>query len=99
MTTPLSIDATETPAGGAGLRVVGEIDLSNVDAFVAALDDLAAAHQGTLALDFRAVNYLDSAAINALFGKSDRITITANPVLMAALTVSGLADLVAVDSD
>ena len=98
MITPLRLTATSTTDGGPALTAVGEIDTSNVDDFVGALDDVTAANAGQVRVDFTQVNYLDSAAINALFAKSERITIVANPILLAALSVSGLTDLVHIES-
>jgi hypothetical protein len=38
-----------------------------------------------------------SAAINALFGRADRIRLIAHPLLMSVLSVSGLAELVTIE--
>ena len=47
----------------------------------------------TLTVDLSAVDYLDSAAINALAPHAESLQIIANPVLMRVLLVSGLAEL------
>ena len=50
-----------------------------------------------LTVDLRAVEYLDSSAINALYHVADRIHLIVNSVLMRSLTISGLAELVAIE--
>lgn len=74
--------------------------MSNVDAFDQALSAAAAevARTGdTLTVDLTAVEYLDSAAINALFTRADHIRLVAHPLLMPVLTISGLSELVTVE--
>lgn len=73
----------------------GEIDLSNIDTFIRTLRD-AVGGGAPVTVDLSAVEYLDSAAINALFEHVDHIEILANQVLMPLLTVSGLTRLVTV---
>lgn len=82
------------------LIAAGEVDLSNIDAFTQALTAAAAegALGGGLIVDLTAVEYLDSAAINALAIRAEQIKkLLIRPVLVATLTVSGLAELVTVD--
>jgi hypothetical protein len=43
------------------------------------------------------VEYLDSAAINALYARSDHIRLIAHPTLMSVLRISGLAELVTIE--
>jgi hypothetical protein len=43
------------------------------------------------------VDYLDSAAINALFTHADHIQVVAPSLLMPVLTISGLTQLVTVE--
>jgi hypothetical protein len=43
------------------------------------------------------VEYLDSGAINALVTRADHIKVIAHPLLMSALTVSGLNELVTIE--
>jgi len=95
MATPLTLSTDRRHDGTLVLTAVGEIDMSNVEVFTRALADGAAA--GPVAVDLRAVDYLDSGAINALFTHAERISVVANPVLIPVLTVSGLATLVPVE--
>jgi anti-anti-sigma factor len=99
MATPLRISAGRGGDGPAVVTVTGEIDLSNVDAFEAALVDVCAqALQGPVTVDLSGVDYLDSGGINVLFGYADEIELVANPILMPVLKISGLADVVDVRS-
>jgi len=98
--TSLSLD-TSHHDGNTILTAAGEIDLSNIDAFKQALTNSAAqaaAAGAPLTVDLAAVEYLDSAAINVLYSQADRIRLIANPVLMRGLAISGLAELVMIDS-
>lgn len=91
MSTPLTV-RVERADGRLVLVVAGEIDASNVADFTEALN--AAVNGGSaLNVDLSAVDYLDSAAINALVPHAESLQIIANPVLMRVLTVSGLAEL------
>lgn len=92
MSTPLTVLVERAADGRLVLRAAGEIDASNVADFADALN--AAVNGGTaLDVDLSAVDYLDSAAINALVPHAESLQIIANPVLMRVLTVSGLAEL------
>jgi anti-anti-sigma factor len=99
MATSLTLDTARND-GKVVLIAAGEIDLSNVDTFNQALT-AATAEAGsngkTLIVDLNAVEYLDSAAINALFARADHIQLIAHPLLMPILTVSGLTELVTVE--
>ena len=100
MPTSLTLDTVRRNDGKLVLIAVGEIDLSNVDAFNQALTTAtteAASGGGTLTVDLSAVQYLDSAAINALFARARRIHIIAHPVLIRVFTISGLTELVTVE--
>ena len=101
MTTSLSLDSAYDD-GKRVLIAAGEIDLSNIDTFRRALADAAddSDRNGTtLTVDLSAVEYLDSAAINALFDRSERIdALIAHPLLMSSLTVSGLTELVTTEA-
>jgi anti-anti-sigma factor len=91
------------PAGEhepATVRAAGDIDLTNVGQFQAALDQAAAASGGVIA-DLTAVTYCDSAAIRALFrtARRARLTIrvsTGGPVTETLLKVSGLDQIATV---
>jgi anti-anti-sigma factor len=100
MTTPLTLDAARDHDGRLVLTASGEIDLSNIDAFdqaLAAATAKAAGSNGMLIVDLSAVEYLDSAAINALYARADHIRVIAHPTLMPVLRISGLAELVAIE--
>ncbi len=76
------------------VRAAGDIDLTNVGQFQAALDQ-AAATSGAITADMTAVTYCDSATIRALFiaARQARLTIqvsTAGPINETLLKVSGL---------
>jgi anti-anti-sigma factor len=93
--TPLSLNSDRRDDGTRVLVAAGEVDLSNVDTLNQALSGVIG-DGGTVTVDLSAVEYLDSAAINAFFSYVEHIDIVANPVLIPVLTVSGLADVVRV---
>ncbi len=100
MTTPLTLDTARGSAGNFVLLAAGEIDMSNIDAFSRALASAAteAGDDGALLVDLSAVEYLDSAAINILAAHADGIKLVAHPILMPVLRVSGLAELITIES-
>ena len=101
MPASLTLDTAHRGDGNLVLIATGEIDLSNIDTFSQALTDSAAAAAGKgalLTVDLTAVDYLDSAGINALYKVADHIHLIVNPILMRSLTISGLTELVAVQS-
>jgi anti-anti-sigma factor len=101
MTTPLTLNTERRADGTPVLVAVGELDLSNIEAFRRALTDTigeVAAVDGVVTVDLSGAEYLDSGAINVLFGQAQRIRIIANPVLVPVLTVSGLTELVSVEA-
>jgi anti-anti-sigma factor len=101
MSAALTLDTTCRGDGKLVLIAAGEIDLSNIDAFNEALTastTQAAASGARLTVDLAGVEYLDSAAINALYHVADHIHLIVNPVLMRSLTISGLAELVPIES-
>jgi anti-sigma B factor antagonist len=91
------------PAGEhepATVRAAGDIDLTNVGPFQAALDQAGAA-SGAVTADLTAVTYCDSAAIRALFiaARQARLTIrvaAAGPINEILLKVSGLDQIATV---
>jgi anti-sigma B factor antagonist len=89
MTTALTLTSSRGPDGTAVLKAVGEIDMSNTDAFAAALDDI----PGRLLVDLTECEYLDSAGLTVLFAHADRIELVAGPLLTPVMTFSGLAAL------
>jgi anti-anti-sigma factor len=101
MATSLTLDTTRGNDGNLVLIAGGEIDLSNVEVFTQALTSAtseAASSGATLTVDLAAVEYLDSCAINALFGHADQIHLIAHPLLMPVLTISGLTELVTIEA-
>jgi anti-anti-sigma factor len=100
MSTTLTLDTARSKDGDFALTAVGEIDMSNIDAFNQALTTattVTADSGGTLTVNLSAVEYLDSGAINALVARADHIRIIAHPLLMSALIVSGLNELVTIE--
>jgi anti-anti-sigma factor len=100
MRTSLALETARRNDGKLVLIAAGEIDLSNIDAFNQALNTAtteAVSSGGTLTVDLSAVEYLDSAAINALFARADHIHVIANPLLLSVLTISGLTELVTIE--
>jgi anti-sigma B factor antagonist len=82
------------------VRAAGDIDLTNVGQFQAALEQ-AAATASTVIADLTAVTYCDSATIRALFiaARNARLTIrvaVAGPINETLLRVSGLDQVTAV---
>jgi anti-anti-sigma regulatory factor len=57
----------------------------------------AARSSETLTVDLSRVEYLDSAAVNALFARADHIRLIAHPLLMSIFHMSGLTKLVSVE--
>jgi anti-anti-sigma factor len=101
MSTLLTLDTARRSDGRLVLIAAGEIDLSNIAAFDQALSTATTEAVGsgvTLTVDLSAVEYLDSAAINALFSRADHIDLIAHPVLMSVLAISGLSELVTIES-
>lgn len=101
MATLLTLDNTCRNDGTYVLIAAGEIDMSNIAEFnegLAAAIRESAGSGDPLTLDLSAVTYLDSTAITALFSEADHIAILAHPHLMDIFAVSGLTELVAIES-
>ena len=99
LATHLSLCGDRRVDGALVLSAAGEFDLTNIDAFVAALDDTASARNDTtVVVDLSGVEYLDSGGINVLFAHADHIHVIANPILMPVLKISGLTDVASVES-
>jgi len=98
MTTPLQLRTERADDGSLLLAAVGELDLSNIAEFTAAVAEMVADQpDAPMTVDLSAVEYLDSGAINVLFGHVGRIRrIVVNPILMPVLRVSGLTAVAAV---
>ena len=100
MPTSLTVDTAPRDDGALVLTAAGEIDLSNIDTFTEALAAATAetAERGeTLTLDLSAVDYLDSAAINALFTHAEQIHVIADPRLIRLFAITGLSELTTVE--
>jgi anti-anti-sigma factor len=92
MSTPLTLHSEQDADGRLVVRAIGEVDASNVTELAKALAH--GLHNGApLTVDLSAVEYLDSAGINALVPHAESLHIIANPILMRVLRVSGLEDL------
>jgi anti-anti-sigma factor len=101
MATALTITTNRRDDGNVVLTATGEVDLSNIDSFANALDDGSAAvgpDGARLTVDLSAVEYLDSGAINALFGHAKGMRLIANPILIPVLTISGLANVADIEA-
>jgi len=101
MATPLSVRTDIGDDGTVVVGVTGELDMSNIDVFSAAIADAItpASHDGgVLTIDLTGVEYLDSAAIDVLFGNADRIRLIVNPILIPVLKVSGLTNVTSVEA-
>ena len=102
MPTELTLDIARRPDGARTVVAAGEIDLSNVDvlnrALTAATAESADGDAG-IVVDLAAVEYVDSAVISALSACAERIdTVIVNPLLVTVFTISGLSELVTVES-
>ncbi|MFD9322996.1 STAS domain-containing protein [Streptomyces sp. NPDC060053] len=92
--TQLTLTHARTSDSGALLTVAGEIDMSNSGTLADAIDGV----PGPVVVDLTEVEYLDSAGLNVLFARADRIELITGPLLERVLTVSGLTRLVTVRS-
>jgi anti-sigma B factor antagonist len=92
MTTTLRISTGHTPDGAPQLIAVGEIDLSNAAEFARALADNIGPDRRLL-VDLTQVDYLDSAALAALFTHANHIDIHISPLNQTLLAYSGLIEL------
>jgi len=101
MATPLSVSTGLRDDGTVVVSATGELDMSNVDALSTAIAEAmtpASQDGGVLTIDLTGVEYLDSAAINTLYGHADRPHLIVNPILMPVLTISGLTDVTRVEA-
>jgi anti-anti-sigma factor len=100
MPTLLTLETSRRDDGKAVLIAAGEIDLSNIDIFTQALTTAiaeAAGSGGMLTVDLSAVEYLDSAAINALFIHAEHIQLIVRPMMMRIFEITGLTELTAIE--
>jgi anti-anti-sigma factor len=94
MATPLDLSTGRDTDGAPILRAVGELDLSNVDRFAAAVAEArSSASADRVVVDLSEVEYLDSGAINVLFDNVDAIEVIVHRNLVAVLKISGFSDL------
>lgn len=101
MPTLLTLDTGRREDGRLVLTAAGEIDLSNIDDFDRALSDATGALDAgreRLIVDLSALEYLDSAAINALFVRGEQIHVVAPQLLMSTLAMTGLTEVVPVEA-
>ncbi|MBO0676724.1 STAS domain-containing protein [Mycolicibacterium sp. S2-37] len=101
MPTPLTLDTARRDDGIFVLTAAGEIDLSNIDDFDEALTTATSAAGGSgqrLIVDLSELEYLDSAAINALFLRGEHVHVIAPPLLMSTLAMTGLTEVVPVEA-
>lgn len=96
MTTPLTLASHVRADGVTVLVAVGEIDLSNSADLAAAADTALDAASGRLLVDLRGVEYLDSAGLNELLLRAERIEIVTGPLLAPLLTICGITELTTV---
>jgi anti-anti-sigma factor len=97
----LTLDSARRDDGKPVLIAAGEIDLSNIDKFTQALTTAiteTAGSDGMLTVDLSAVEYLDSAAINALFANAEHIQLIANPLMMRVFEINGLTELASIEA-
>ena len=100
MRTLLTLDTVRRDDGKLVLVAAGEIDLSNIDTFTRALTTAIAETAGSggmLTVDLSAVEYLDSAAINALFTYAEHIQLIVRPLMMRIFEITGLTELTAIE--
>ena len=93
MATPLELSTRRGPDGIPVVSAVGEIDMSNAEAFHAALE---AADGGPLVVDLTGVEYLDSAGIHALYAVAPRVRLIATALLSPVLDICGLSGITSV---
>ena len=97
MSTALTFATGPGPDGAVVLAATGEIDMSNAEAFSAALAaGREQAADGTLVVDLTRVEYLDSAGLAVLFPHADHVRLVVTPLLVPLLTIVGLDDVTTV---
>jgi anti-anti-sigma factor len=67
------VEATEQD-GAAVARVIGEIDMSNVEEVMAAIASATPSHAAFVVLDLTDTTYIDSAGITMLFRLAERLS-------------------------
>ncbi len=97
MTTPLTLHTDRHADSRPLLTAHGEIDMTNVESFRAALT-AAVAEGGPVVVDLTGVVYLDSGAINALFAHAEDLHLICSPLLLPALRICGLTELATIET-
>lgn len=101
MPTLLTLQTAHRSDGQWVLSASGEIDLSNIDDFDEALSSATRSAEESgqrLVVDLSDLQYLDSAAINALFLRGEHIHIIAPQLLMSTLAMTGLTEVISVEA-
>lgn len=99
--TPLSLNTDRGADGTPRVTAAGEIDISNIHLFTHALTTASQGNRGPITVDMSAVQYLDSAGVNALFKHADeidRLHLIVNPLLVRVLSITGLSEIATVES-
>jgi anti-sigma B factor antagonist len=96
MTAALQITTGHAPDGRRQLTAIGEIDLGNAEELKRALADAISPGERLL-VDLTQVDYLDSAALAALFGQADHIDVQISPLNESLFTISGLTQVTNVE--
>ncbi len=99
MMTPLTLNTDRGVDGTPRVIAVGEIDVSNIHTFTAALTAASEGSSRPITVDMSAVKYLDSAGINVLFKHADeidRLHLIVHPFLMRVLSITGLSAIATV---
>jgi anti-anti-sigma factor len=96
--TDVPADAFAVSVKGAAVTVLGEVDLATAPRLRTALAEAAAGGSG-LQVDLRAVRYLDSAGMAALFEYAAggmQVTVERDSIVARVLEIGGLAEAAAV---
>ena len=99
----LRITPTAAPDGGVVLQLVGELDLSTVAVFVAALDDAVQGEAAKVQLDMSEIGFIDSSGVGAYvsafrsaLAKGCRVSISARSAFVErVLELSGVEEALA----
>ena len=102
MTAPLEVRVERPADGPARVIVSGEVDLSNVERLLAALEGPAAVDD-LLVVDLGAVTYIDSAGMAALFARADRgpleVRFRSGSVVAPLIEITRLGEVAAIRED
>lgn len=99
--TPLSLNTDRGADGTPRVTAAGEIDISNIHIFTQALTTASEGKRGPITVDMSAVQYLDSAGVNALFKHADeidRLHLIVNPSLVRVLSITRLSEIARIES-